>query len=235
MGIMGATVLLDGSAVFQDTSFMELPWTELRVAAIGLGVSCLAALVVSFIGFAAAARRRTLGSGVATFTGNLFLVTVLAVTLPFVVALLFGPEGFFSSVAGWASVIAAAGLGAWLGWRIALVVGAFGITGHAIAGIHGDPHEPGPDPAAPRADPAAPVGAGPFAQADPDSPSVIAGKWNMVEFQASTGRVDEAAALVESLVRTGGGGPERLRSLLASGRVPALADHPRVRALLDGP
>ena len=133
---------------------MEIPWNEIRVAAIGLGVSCLAALLVSVFGFALAARRRTLGSGVATFTGNLFLVTVLAVALPFVVALLIGPQGFFSGIWGWVATVAAAGLGAYLSWRIALVVGAFGIAGHAVAGIHGDPYEPGPDPAAPRADPA---------------------------------------------------------------------------------
>jgi hypothetical protein len=211
---------------------MEVPWTEIRVAAIGLGVSCLAALVASVVGVSLAARRRTLGRGVATFTGNLFLVTVLAVIIPFVVALIFGPEGFFGGPWGWVAVVAAALVGIWLCWRIALVVGAFGIAGSGIAGIHGDPCEPGPTPAAPRADPAAATGDAPFAQADPDSPSVIAGKWNMVEFQASTGRVEEAATLLESLVRGREGGPDRLRSLVGSGRVPALADHPRVRALL---
>ncbi len=212
---------------------MDIPWSEIRVAAIGLGASCLAALVVSVVGFSLAGRRRTLGSGVATFTGNLFLVTVLAVVIPFAVALLFGPEGFFAGVWGWVAIILAAGLGAWLCWRIALLVGAFGIAGRGIAGIHRDPHEPGPDPAAPRADPAIPPGDGPFAQAAQDSPSVIAGKWDLVEFKASTGRVDEAVEIVESLIRVrGNGGLDRLRSLLASGRFPALSDNPRVRAML---
>jgi hypothetical protein len=213
---------------------MDIPWTEIRVAAIGLGVSCLAALAVSVVGFVLAAKRRTLGSGVATFTGNLFLVTLLALAIPFAVALLLGPEGFFGGLWGWVAVVAAALAGAYLCWRIALVVGAFGIAGRAVAGIHRDPYEPGPDPAAPRADPAVPAGVGPFAEADQDSPSVIAGKWNMVEFMATTGRIDEAAELVVSLARGRDGGLDRLRSLIGSGRVPALADHPRVQALLSG-
>jgi len=211
---------------------MEIPWSEIRVAAIGLCASCVAALVVSIVGLFLAARRRNLGSGVATFTGNLFLVTVLAVVIPFAVALLFGPEGFFGRPWGWVAVVVAALLGGYLCWRIALLVGALGIAGHGIAGIHRDPYEPGPDPTAPRADPAIPPGGGPFAMADQDSPSVIAGKWSMVEFEASTGRVDEAARLVESLVRGRDGGTDRLRSLLATGRFPALAEHARVRALL---
>jgi len=212
---------------------MNVPWTEIRVAAIGLGVSCLAALLVSIVGFARSAGQRTLGRGVVTFAGNLFLITVLALVIPFAVALLFGPEGFFGSVRGWVSVIAAALLGAYVCWRIALLVGAFGIAGRAMTGIHRDKYEPGPNPLSPRADPAAPMPDAPFSQADQDSPSVISGKWDMVEFKASTGRIDEAAGIVEGLLADGGdAGRARLRTLLSSGRCPALADHPRIRSLL---
>ncbi|MBW2276644.1 MAG: hypothetical protein JRF63_04070 [Deltaproteobacteria bacterium] len=84
-----------------------MPWEEIKIAAIGLGVSCVVTVIVSIIGYAIAARRRTLGQSVVTWFGNLFVVAVFSVIAPIVVCGIWGPEGFFSSVVGWIALIIA--------------------------------------------------------------------------------------------------------------------------------
>jgi hypothetical protein len=217
-----------------------LPWDEIKIAAIGLGASCVATVIASIVGYAIAARRRTLGQSVVAWFGNLFVIGVLSILVPIAVCAIWGPEGFFSSLAGWIALIVAVAAGFFINWRIAAVIGMMGVAGQGMAGIMADDYEPGPDPSAPRADAMFAAGherqqaGAAFAYADPRSASVIAGKWDLVEFKASTGKVEDALDIVEGLIRDGGDAQRRrLAELVDSGRFSSLADHPRARQLLD--
>ena len=217
-----------------------MPWTEIRTAATGLGVSCLVTAAISIIGYIVSARRRTLGQGIATWMGNLAVVLVVSLTVPFATIAASGPAGFFDSWTGWVAALVAAGIAVPVNWILAGFVGALGVSGQAVGGILRDDHEPGPEAAKPGADVRFAAGrersaaSAPFAYADPQSESVIAGKWDLAEFKAGAGRVDEAAQMIADLVLGGDAAQRaRLESLVESGRVPALAAHPRVQKLLD--
>jgi hypothetical protein len=219
---------------------VTVPWAEIKIAAIGLGASCGATVIISIIGYIIAARRRTLGQSVVTWFGNLFVIAIFSVIVPIAVCAIFGPEGFFSSIVGWIALILAVVAGFFVNWRIAAVIGMMGVAGQGMAGIMTDDYDPGPDPSAPRADALYDAGherqqqGQAFAYADPMSASVIAGKWDLVEFKASTGKVEDALDIVEGLIRDGGDAQRRrLAELVDSGRFQALADHPRTRELLD--
>jgi hypothetical protein len=216
-----------------------LPWNEIKIAAIGLGASCGVTVIVSIVGYVLAARRRTLGQSVVVWFGNLFVIGVLSVGVPVVVCAIWAPEGFFSSLVGWIALIVVVAAGFFVNWKIAAVIGMMGMTGQAMAGILADDYEPGPDPHAPHEDALFHGGherveqGAPFAFADPKSASVIAGKWDLVEFKAGTGKVEDALDIAEELIRDGGD-PQRRRlaELVDSGRFPSLAESSRARALL---
>lgn len=217
-----------------------MPWEEIKIAAIGLGASCVATVIASIVGYAIAARRRTLGQSVVTWFGNLFVIGVLSIALPIGVCAIWGPDGFFGSPAGWIALVVAVAVAFFVNWRIAAVIGMMGVAGQGMAGIMADDYDPGPDPSAPRADAMFADGherqraGAAFAYADPQSPSVIAGKWDLVEFKAGTGKVEDALDIVEGLIRDGGDAQRRrLAELVDSGRFPKLADHPRARQLLS--
>ena len=62
---------------------------------------------------------------------------------------------------------------------------------------------------------------------------MISGKWDLVEFKAGTGKVEDALDIAEGLIRDGGDSQRRrLAELVDSGRFPSLAENPRVRELL---
>lgn len=216
-----------------------MPWDEIKIAAIGLGASCVATVIISIIGYLIAARRRTLGQSVVTWFGNLFVIAVFSLVVPIAVCGIWGPEGFFSSIFGWIALILAVAAGFFINWRIAAVIGMMGVAGQGMAGIMADDYDPGPDPDAPRADAMFAEGhqrqreGQAFAYADPASASVIAGKWDLVEFKAGTGKVEDALDIVEALIRDGGDAQRRrLAELVDSGRFQSLADNPRTKELL---
>jgi hypothetical protein len=210
-----------------------MPWAEIKIAGIGLVTSCVVTVIVSIIGYVLAARRRTLGQSVVVWFGNLFVIGVLSVVVPIVVTAIFGPEGFFSSVVGWIALLVAVAVAFFINWKIAAVIGLLGMTGQGMAGILADDYEPGPDPSARRAEKLFDDGHGrraqgqAFADADPLSASVIAGKWDLIEFKASTGKVEDALDIVEGLIRElGDSQRRRLAELIDSGKFPALARAP---------
>ncbi|MBW2276645.1 MAG: hypothetical protein JRF63_04075 [Deltaproteobacteria bacterium] len=62
---------------------------------------------------------------------------------------------------------------------------------------------------------------------------MIAGKWDLVEFKASTGKVEDALDIAEALIHDGGDAQRRrLAELVDSGKFKTLADNPRTRELL---
>lgn len=216
-----------------------MPWDEIKIAAIGLGVSCALTVVVSIIGYRVAARRRTLGQSVVTWFGNLFVIAVLSIIAPAAVCAIWGPEGFFSSIAGWVALIAAMVAGYFINWYIAAAIGMIGVAGQGMAGIMADDYDPGPDPHARNAEKlfvegdARRLGGAAFADADPASASVISGKWDLIEFKAGTGKVEDALDMAETLIREGGDSQRRrLAELVDSGKLPALAENPRTRELI---
>jgi len=218
-----------------------MPWQEIKIAGIGLGASCAVTVIVAFIGYRVAARRRTLGQGVVTWFGNLFVIALLSVAVPAAVCAIWGPEGFFGSVAGWVALIAAVVAAYFVNWYVAAVIGMIGVAGQGMAGIMADDYDPGPDPRAPRAEAMFAAGrerqqAGQaFADADPQSASVIAGKWDLVEFKVNTGKVEDALDIIEGLIRDGGEAQRRrLAEAVETGRLRTLAENPRTRALLGG-